>query len=211
MCGRFALSHAYFEKMMKELGIALPNEPSYHPHYNISPGQKHWMVYKENANLCAVQGVWGISPSWMRSGQLLFNAKIETVTEKSTFKKAYTLHRCAVPINGFFEWVKEGQVKQPYYFHRLNDEIFFLAGIYFIEKNAKHFVIMTTKANERMKPYHHRMPIVLTAKHTSDWLSAKALLERESFADVQGLLEARKVTTRVNSGKVDDPECIAPL
>lgn len=208
MCGRFALSYKYFEKLLKEMGAQIPPKESFQPHYNIAPGHKHWMLYKDHAALIATKAVWGISPSWMKPGQLLFNAKIETALEKPTFKRAYTLHRCVIPINGFFEWVKEGEIKQPYFFHRMNEEVFFLAGIYYVEDQIQKFVVMTTDANEWMRPYHSRMPIVLTSKNYGQWLTTKALMDKTSFETVETLLELRKVSTRVNSARLDDPECI---
>lgn len=211
MCGRFALSHKELQKMLQEMGVIFPSEMSFDPRYNIAPGHKHWMLWKKEGDLFATQGVWGISPSWMKPGQLLFNAKIETVTEKPTFKKAFSLHRCVIPINGFYEWVQEGKIKQPYFFHRLHEDVFFLAGIYYVQKDTHHFVVMTTQANSWMQAYHHRMPIVLTQRNYASWLSATTALDPSPFMDTQVLLKQRKVSTQVNSAKVDEPSNIAPL
>lgn len=206
MCGRFTLFHQGFLDELISLGLLTSD--SFIPRYNVSPGQNHWILYKEQATLHLAQGQWGITPSWMKKGQVLFNAKIETVLEKPTFSKAYRMHRCVVPIDGFFEWRLEGNQKQPYWFHRLNEEVFYLGGIYFPDKDGNKFVVLTTQANAFMAPFHSRMPIILTKKSIMDWLSTKALMDREAFFASPPLLQERKVSTKVNHATVEDQTLI---
>ncbi|MCB1197120.1 MAG: SOS response-associated peptidase [Deltaproteobacteria bacterium] len=211
MCGRFTLFSADFLALLQTMNVKVIGKDTFTPHFNIAPGQQHWMLFKQQNALYATQAQWGISPDWMKPGQLLFNAKIETAMEKPTFKKAYSLHRCVIPINGFYEWTKDEEIKQPYFFYRMNEEVFFLAGIYFVYGEVKKFVLMTTRANTWMQSYHHRMPILLTKKNYMDWLSTKAIMEREDFEHVSTLLEQRKVSTKVNTGRIDDASCIDPI
>ena len=48
-------------------------------------------------------------------GNKMINARAETVAEKPSFRKAFRNHRCLVLADGFYEWQKTGNGKQPYY------------------------------------------------------------------------------------------------
>jgi hypothetical protein len=60
---------------------------------------------------CAEQGPTGHS-----GGRKPINAKCETVRTLPTFRDAYRLRRCIVPVDGFFEWkaMKGHKAKRPY-------------------------------------------------------------------------------------------------
>ena len=54
---------------------------------------------------------WGLVPSWTKMGDKLdffrmFNARSETVPEKSVFSRLLGAKRCIVPLNGFYEWAQ---------------------------------------------------------------------------------------------------------
>ncbi len=51
-----------------------------------------------------------------KGGRKPINAKAETVATLPTFRDAYKLRRCIVPIDNFFEWkaIKGAKAKQPY-------------------------------------------------------------------------------------------------
>ena len=42
-----------------------------------------------------------------------FNARSETVAEKSVFNRLLGAHRCVVPVNGFYEWKKVRPILPP--------------------------------------------------------------------------------------------------
>ena len=46
----------------------------------------------------------------------MFNARSETVHSNTVFKRLLKLRRtCILLCKGFYEWAKEGRIKQPYY------------------------------------------------------------------------------------------------
>ena len=74
--------------------------------------------------------------------------------------------------------------------------------------------IITTDPNKLMEPIHDRMPVVLEDGAVDDWLYVRS--SASSLTDLlrparEDLLIATPVSTRVNSVKNDDPDCLAPL
>jgi len=123
---------------------------------------------------------WGY-PRWNSSG-VIINARAETVLEKPMFKGSFESMRCIIPTTGFFEWKHEnGKVKKDKYLLRLNDNpMLYLAGLYNTYKDNEgkpynSFVILTTNANDSVRPIHNRMPVILTDEKKDIWLHDKTL------------------------------------
>ena len=60
----------------------------------------------------------------------MFNARVETISEKPTFKNALKKRRCLIVADGFYEWQKLGKVKNPFYFHLKSGKSFGFAELY---------------------------------------------------------------------------------
>lgn len=94
---------------------------------------------------------WGI-----KAKTLLINAREETLSDKYTFKNIKN-NRCALIMNGFYEWDKE---KNKYYI-TFKNKYMYLAGIF----NAKNeLVILTQEATNDFKNIHERLPIIMNQK-----------------------------------------------
>lgn len=95
---------------------------------------------------------WGFEG--FRRGQLLINARAETVEEKKTFAKHFKESRCVFPMSGFYEW-KE---KEKFFFS--NNEVLYVACFYRIHKKETGFetesILLTTAANESVERVHDR-------------------------------------------------------
>jgi putative SOS response-associated peptidase YedK len=112
---------------------------------------------------------WGLIPSWAtdpKIGNRMIIARSEEAAGKPSFRSAMRHRRWLIPADGFFEWKKVGKAKQPYYFTLASNEPFAFAGLW--ERWSKggepiqSCTILTTSANELVKPYHDRMPVSLS-------------------------------------------------
>ena len=59
-----------------------------------------------------------------------------------------------------------------------------------------------------MRSLHHRMPVILATEATEPWLAGDDVPLGPAPED---LLAMHRVSTRVNSPRHDDAECVAPL
>jgi putative SOS response-associated peptidase YedK len=131
---------------------------------------------------------WGLVPAWFRGQNELeiakttFNARIETLSEKASFKSLVNSSRCIIPSTGFFEWKHENKQKIPHFIYPTSDSVLSLAGLYDIWMNPKSneilnsFTIITSEANDFMAEIHNskkRMPLILNANDEENWLNGE--------------------------------------
>ena len=109
--------------------------------------------------------------------------------------------------------------KQPKYFTMKSGQPFAFAGLgerwQGDDENILSCTVITTQANDVLRPYHHRMPVIVPPQAYDHWLDP-AVQQPEALAGVllphpAGGMTAFPVSTRVNSPKFDDPRCIKPL
>ena len=221
MCGRFEL-HSAFEIIAKLFGLsggtfAAPTG------YNISPGQDIAIIVNEGGKNRLTTCRWGFVPPWgkeLTDGYTMINARAETVTEKPSFHQAFSLHRCLIVADGFYEWKNEGGKKRPYYIHRRDGKPFGMAGLYNLWTSPEGAqvctgTIITTVANEVLAPIHDRMPVILSQEANGLWLDP-VVHEKERLLPVlkpcpDKDLELYEVSSRVNSPKNDSKENIGRL
>lgn len=114
---------------------------------------------------------WGFHPAVSEgrgSGQMIYNARVETAPEKAMFRDCMARRRVAVPAGGFYEWNRAGEkaVFEPAAGRKL-----YFAGCYRFEGDEPHFVILTTEPNESVRKIHDRMPLILKQEQLESWLS----------------------------------------
>ncbi len=170
MCGRYVLKSA-----IQELARIFDARPqpgySFDPDYNITPGRDLPVVLqaKEESQRLIRPHRWGLIPHWAKEekmGYSMINARSETLAEKPSFRQAYRMRRCVVPADGFYEWKKTPDGKQPYYISHPDGRPMALAGLYERwtspeERKIDSFTIITTPANKTLEPLHDRMPAIL--------------------------------------------------
>ncbi|MBT8132008.1 MAG: SOS response-associated peptidase [Gammaproteobacteria bacterium] len=222
MCGRFAF-YSPAEAVSRLFSVEDP--PQIEPRYNIAPTQFVPIVRDHEDEPRTVSMLrWGLLPFWAKDKSIasrLINARAETVAEKPAYRDSFKKRRCIVPVNGFYEWVKQGSSKQPYFISQGGDEPFGLAGLWSTWRDKKNedeiietFTIITTTANEAIAALHHRMPVVLATDDYDEWLA----VDHENASDLQRLLvpappESFKnwpVSRQVNNARNEGPELVTP-
>lgn len=188
------------------------------PNYNMAPMQQVLAVTKEDGDRALTSFKWGLVPFWAddpKIGNRMINARAEGVAEKPSFREAFKKRRCIIPIDGFYEWMKEGDEKIPFYFHMEEFEPFGLAGLWETnDKTGEHLetcTILTTEANALMSNIHDRMPVILPVSVRDQWLDPETSPQdlKELLIPYQGEgLTAYRVSKRVNNVRYNAPDCI---
>lgn len=96
----------------------------------------------------------------------VINARVETVMDKPSFQNGILYHRLLIPAGGFYEW---NSLKEKSIFTRLDSSVLYMAGFCDWFENERRFVILTTTANDSMKKFHDRMPLILEREQITDW------------------------------------------
>jgi len=176
MCGRFFLL-TDLSVIVESFGIQ-EVACDYRPDHNLSPGREIPAVVHEGRNRL-VGFRWGLIPAWARDpliGNRMFNARAETIAEKPSFRSAFRDRRCLVIAEGFYEWQKLGKAKKPMLIRLKSGRPFGFAGLYETwvspdGQTVRSCTIITTEANELIRPIHDRMPVILPAKNEAAWLA----------------------------------------
>jgi putative SOS response-associated peptidase YedK len=214
MCGRYVLASP--GAVIAE-HFRLSEVPAYPPRYNIAPTMDALVVRETPAGEReAVMLRWGLVPAWAKDpaiGSRMFNARAEGVADKPAFRAPFRRRRCLVPADGFYEWQPvAGGRKQPYFIRLVSGAPLALAGLWERWRGPDGdaiatFTIVTTAANEAMRAFHDRMPVLVAPADHDEWLSSpnpSALLapwRGEPF-------EIRPISTRVNSARNDSPDLL---
>ena len=150
---------------------------------NMAPGHVFPILYcTKHGERSLSMMKWGIVPHFLPRGAKhdhfkMFNARIETVESKASFRNIIKDQRCVVMINGFFEW-KVGALgkKQPYYICRGDGLPLKLACIYEVRQEESESPLITfsiitcSTAASSLKEVHDRQPFFLTDQEVEQWI-----------------------------------------
>ena len=116
--------------------------------------------------------------------------------------------------------IPQGDRKQPYYIRLLNSSVMGLAGLWETRENTDGSelttcCILTTDANETVKPIHERMPVVLQPEDYNLWLNRNMHDSKELEKLYQpypaDLMYAHPVPDLVNIPRFDSASCIVQM
>jgi len=222
MCGRFSQQRPASE--LAEIFSAEPIVDDPGPRYNVAPTDEALVVVQREDRRGVTSYRWGLIPHWADSakvGSRMFNARAETLVGAPAFRDAFQRKRCLVPVECFYEWRREGAVRQPYTIGRADGAPLVLAGLWdgwrdpATDVVRRSFTIVTSAPNEAMAAIHNRMPVILPEPDWDAWLDGR-------FADrgrLLAMLEPRDepalaitaVSQLVNNVRNDGPELVVPI
>lgn len=111
-----------------------------------------------------------------RADPLIVNARLETASEKPTFREAWKSHRCIVPASWYYEWehyqTSDGKTKtgEKYLIQPRGATVTWLCGLYRIEGELPVFTILTREPSAELRELHDRMPLMLPREAIGEWV-----------------------------------------
>ena len=221
MCGRFSQQRPASE--LAEIFAAEPLAEELGPRFNVAPTDDAFVVVQRDERRAITAYRWGLIPHWAdaaKVGSRMFNARAETLTSSPAFRDALRRKRCLVPVDGFYEWKREGTRRQPFLIARADGRPLALAGLWSgwrdpaADRVIRTFTIVTSGANAQIRDLHDRMPVVIPEDAWSTWLDPQL----EDPAELNGLLRPNEdldleivaVSRLVNDVRNDGPELIEP-
>ena len=226
MCGRFTQERPASE--LAEIFAAEPLADELGARYNVAPTDEAFVIVQREDRRAVTAYRWGLVPHWAtdaKSASRMFNARAETITASPAFREAFRRRRCIVPVDSFYEWKREGTVRQPYRVSGDDGMPLALAGLWAgwhdpeTEEIRRTFTIVTTTPNDAMADLHDRMPVVLDETRWDRWLidgrAGPSIDPGELLAMLQPTdavpLRIYPVNRYVNDVRRDGPELIEPL
>ena len=219
MCGRYAITTA--PEAIRQL-FGYLEQPNWPPRYNVAPTQPVPIVRMAEGKRQLALVRWGLIPAWVkdpRAFSLVINARGESVLDKPAFRNAMKYRRCLFPADGFYEWKRAGERKQPYFVRLKSGQPLAFAGLWesWMGPNGEEMetaAIVTTAASRSIAHIHDRMPVIVPPEGFDFWLDPKVDAEMAT-AVIQPakdeLLECYPVSSAVNRTVNDSAELLAPL
>ena len=223
MCGRYRLSRR--KRLVEEYFGVVSEDYEWSPRYNVAPSQPVLTIRQDVRepvrNLSTMR--WGLIPSWAKDpsiGNKAINARAETVATTPSFREPFKSQRCLIPADGFYEWQRNGNTKQPYCFEVNGGEAFAFAGLWDWWRNPQgelieSCTIVTTTPNSLVSDMHDRMPVILNPNDYDLWLDPAFRDARSLSAMLRpfdaALMYRYPVGSRVNTVQNDDADCAKPL
>ena len=237
MCGRYA-SFRRDDEIARALMVQQILGEERDPSWNVAPMQGIRVVLerppREEPDGVPVRQLrrvrWGLVPSWAKDptiGSRMINARSETLTAKPSFKAAAARRRCLVPMDGYYEWMKNPDgTKTPYFLHADDDGLLAAAGLYELwpdpalaEDDPKKWLwtatIATTSATDALGHIHDRTPVFIPPDRYDQWLD-NHLHDTTEVDELlrplpEPVLQAREVDPAVGAVRNNGPELIAAV
>ncbi len=244
MCGRYANSRS-----SADLAAEFDIQPEYAPSevladYNVAPTKEVPAVIERRPHRDSPDDPvrqlrmlrWGLVPSWAKDpkiGNRMINARMETVAEKPSFRRAFAVRRALLPADGYFEWyatdkrnAKGKPVKQPFFIRPRDGGVLAMAGLYEIWKDPTKSddepdafrwtcTVLTTSAEDDLGHIHDRMPLLVEPDRYHAWLDPDRSQQEDLFGllvpAAPGRLEAYPVSTEVNNVRNNGSQLVAPI
>ncbi|WP_408976310.1 SOS response-associated peptidase [Paenibacillus jiagnxiensis] len=180
MCGRFTL--VADESEVFETFSVERVDYEYSPRYNVAPSQTIAAIAHWDGERVLTGYRWGLIPFWAKDAKIgykMINARAETIESKPAFRNLLSRNRVVIPSDGFYEWKKAGDDKQPFRFQLESKKVFGFAGLFDTWEHPENgemirsCTIITTEPNQLVQDVHDRMPVILNSEGVNMWLDPK--------------------------------------
>ncbi len=214
MCGRFSIIDD-IDKICQRFSCATA-DLDFEPRFNVAPTQEVPVIINSQDRNEVKLMRWGLIPHWAKDrkiGSRLINARMETISEKPSFRSSFRHRRCIVPSSGYFEWQKNAEEKLPYRIVMDGEILFGFAGLWDRWQNEGgqelfSFTIITTEAARAVNAIHNRMPFILKKEQEQLWLDGGWGTDLINVLEPAENLMSYRVDCIVNSPANDVPACI---
>lgn len=244
MCGRYVMTRAVGD-LVAEAEAEADDALQLRASWNVAPTTDVPIVLERLVDGAVRRQVhvarWGLVPRWAEDpavGNRAFNARTETVLEKPTFRDAVPQRRCAVPVEGYYEWTAGpdgGRV--PMFVRPGQGGLIWLAGLYEWWRDPQRppadpgrwllsTTVLTVAAPEPEDAHpalaalgrlHDRLPLALGAGMLEQWLDparrdAPALVaaaHAQAFTAAAGW-RLRPANPAVGNVRNDGPQMLQP-
>ncbi len=226
----------------KDGGEAKEKSPPGFGRFNVAPTQEILVVRASPEPEEAKQGErearlmrWGLVPVWskdLKVGYRMINAKKENLLKSRAYSPLVGKfrHRCLIVADGFYEWMKAEdpkQPRQPWHFQVDGGEPFAFAGLCtrkewsdpedrgYDDGYLYTCTLVTTTPNKVVAPVHDRMPAILASPEAeAAWLNPE--LSAEDAVAMCGPLDASRMSSapanpklnKVGKGMAEGPELL---
>lgn len=213
MCGRFNMTDMPgLQNLLDELAIDL-QLPA--PRHNIAPTEDVLLLRDGQGNAAR----WWLVPSWAKEVSTrysMFNARAESLTRSPAFRGPFRRQRGVVPMSSFIEWRKERDQKQPWLITN-DDHTLTVAALWDVWEGGSSpllsCTLVTTEAAESFKPWHNRMPVMLTREECRRWLDNQKTIDHDDRMLAPALKEnltLHPIDPGVGNASNKDPELFEP-
>lgn len=219
MCGRFALFGPK-SKITRELDL---DDELFFPKvdYNVAPTDEILAIRLVNGVRRPFNARWGLVwRSGKPAGPPEINVRSETALKRPPIYAALQQRRVLIPANGFYEWLKDGKARRPFWYCAADQGLLSFAAVYQpwadAEGNERGSLgIFTKPAEGPVAQIHERMPLIIRRDARTRWLSDAPVDPVDSSftigTDGPERLIALEVSTFVSNVAHDGPECLVPV
>lgn len=164
MCGRYFVSDEMKKHMETFTGFRYKTDPEKQTG-DVYPSEVSPIIHGNQGKLQVSGMRWGFGIS--ETKKLVINARAEMCLDKPMFSQSVLTRRCIIMAAGFYEWDQKHNKSR---FTCENTPYLYMAGFYRPYEDGNHYVILTTEANESMRPVHDRMPLILPENRLEEWI-----------------------------------------
>jgi putative SOS response-associated peptidase YedK len=192
-------------ELEKRFGAKFSQPSSFRPGYYFNAFELPALPVIQSEDPGAIRMLkWGLIPFWVKDSDAAedirrktFNARMETILVKPSFRASAKSRRCLVLCKGFYEWQQRDNEKIPHYIYLQDESPIAMAGLYenWTDHETGEIVstctIVTTSANSLMEKIHNtkkRMPVILGTENEKAWIDPD-LSPEKAFSFLQPVNE----------------------